>query len=64
MADRAVYVRFTRTEGGGTRLVATRGYTGPEVARLDFHRILSPAEEHELDHAVRAGAASAEEAKS
>ncbi len=53
--DQAIYVRFTVNDAGHTRMVATQGYSGPEIARLEFARRLHNREEHELDHAVRLG---------
>lgn len=55
MTDKAIYVRFTRTEDGGTRLWASRGYNGPVIANLVWGRVLTPHEERELDVAVRLG---------
>ena len=56
MTDNAIYIRFSRTDDGGTRLIGTRGYNGPRIADLRWARQLSKAEEHELDTAVREGA--------
>ncbi len=55
MDDQAIYVRFTLSNSGHTRLVATRGHHGPEIARLEFSRRLTLVEERELESAVRLG---------
>lgn len=49
----AIYVRFTRV-GRGTRLIATNGYNGPQIAHLLWARPLTAREESELAAAVRA----------
>lgn len=54
--DRAIYVRFERTAVGGTKCVATEGFKGPEIARLEWPRMLNSQEEAELDMAIHLGA--------
>jgi hypothetical protein len=54
MSDNAIYVTFTHN-GGRSTVVATKGHTGPEVARLTWNRRLSHVEEVEIAAAIRTG---------
>ena len=55
--DHAIYVRFQRTVSAGTVMIAQRGYHGPIIAHLEWDRILTDREEHDMDSAVRLGEA-------
>lgn len=55
--DNAIYVTFSRPRASGTKVIATRGYHGVVIARLEWSRILTAKEEDEINTAIRLGEA-------